>query len=77
MYFSFFACLQVYIFLEIASVEAIISQIFQEGMRNWFTCVSRRELEVFNLQVGDSCIMHESWQVHTLESTKSIIVCAI
>ena len=35
----------------------------QSGVRNWPAGVSRREIEVFNLQAWDSRLRRESWQV--------------
>ena len=41
----FLVLVQVYIFLESVSVNAVIAPIFQPGARNWSVGVSGREIE--------------------------------
>ena len=65
-WFSFLTWVWVNIFLEIVSSKTATTHIFQSGVRNWPAGVSRREIEVFNLQAWDSRLRHESWQVYHL-----------
>ena len=62
--FSFLTWVWVNIFLEIGSSKMATTHIFQSGVRNWSTSVSRREIEVFNPQPWDSRLRRESWQVY-------------
>ena len=52
-WFSFLTWVWVNIFLEIVSSKTTTTHIFQSGMRNWPTSVSRCEIEVFNPQVWE------------------------
>ena len=63
-WFSFLTWVWVNIFLEIVSNKTATTHIFQSGVRNWPAGVSRREIEVFNLQAWDSRLRRESWQVY-------------
>ena len=47
-WFSFLTWVWVNIFLEIVSSKTATTRIFQSGVRNWPTSVSRHEIEVFN-----------------------------
>ena len=47
-WFSFLTWVWVNIFLEIVSSKMATTHIFQSGVRNWPSSVSRREIEVFN-----------------------------
>ena len=49
-WFSFLTWVLDDIFLEIASSKTATTHVFQSGVRNWPAGVSRREIEVFNLQ---------------------------
>ena len=70
-WFSFLTWVWVNIFLEIVSSKTATTHIFQSGVRNWPTSVSRREIEVFNPQAWDSRLRRESWQVSTLFGLES------
>ena len=59
-WFSFLTWVWVNIFLEIVSSKTATTHIFQSGVRNWPSSVSRREIEVFNPQAWDYA---EFWQV--------------
>ena len=61
---GFLALVRVYIFFESVSAKAVISQIFQSGVRNWSVSVSWREIKVFDRQAWESCLRRESWQVY-------------
>ena len=63
-WFSFLTWVWVNIFFEIVSRKTATTHIFQSGVRNWPTSVSRREIEVFNPQARDSRLRRESWQVY-------------
>ena len=63
-WFSFLTWVWVNIFLEIVSSKTATTHIFQSGVRNWPASVSRREIEVFNLQAWDSRLRRGSWQVY-------------
>ena len=63
-WFSFLTWVWVNIFLETVSSKTATTHIFQSGVRNWPTSVSRREIEVFNPQAWDSRLRRESWQVY-------------
>ena len=52
-----------YICLEVVSTKTATTHILESGVRNWPAGVSRREIEVFNLQAWDSRLRRESWQV--------------
>ena len=52
-WFSFLTWVWVNIFLEIVSRKTATTHIFQSGVRNWPTSVSRHEIEVFNPQVWE------------------------
>ena len=39
-----------YILLEVVSSKMATTHIFESGVRNWPVAVSRREIDVFNLQ---------------------------
>ena len=67
-WFSFLTWVWVNIFLKIVSSRTATTHIFQSGVRNWPTGVSRREIEVFNPQAWDSRLRRESWQVYNGES---------
>ena len=54
------------IFLEFVSSKMATTHIFQSGVRNWPTSVSRREIKVFNSQARDSRLRRESWQVYIM-----------
>ena len=60
-WFSFLTWVWVNIFLETVSSKTATTHIFQSGVRNWPASMSRREIEVFNSQVWDSRLRHESW----------------
>ena len=53
------------------SSKTATTHIFQSGVRNWPTSVSRREIEVFNPQARDSRLRRESWQVYADEGSQS------
>ena len=61
-WFLFLTWVWVNIFLEMC--QARRQQLTFFNQRNWPVSVSRREIEVFNSQVRDSCLRHESWQVY-------------
>ena len=65
-WFSFLTWVWVNIFLEIVSSKMATTHIFQSGVRNWPTSVSRREIKVFNSQARDSRLRRESWQVYIM-----------
>ena len=60
----FLVLVQVYIFFESVSVNAVIAPIFQPGVRNWSVGVSGCEIEVFDRQARESRPRRESWQVY-------------
>ena len=52
-WFSFLTWVWVNTFLEIVSSKTATTYIFQSGVRNWPSSVSRREIEVFNPQAWE------------------------
>ena len=72
-WFSFLTWVWVNIFLEIVSSRTATTHIFQSGVRNWPTGLSRREIEVFNPQAWDSRLRRESWQVYSQMNAGGII----
>ena len=78
-WFSFLTWVWVNTFLEIGSSKTATTHIFQSGVRNWPAGVSRREIEVFNPQAGDSRLRRESWQVYNsasrvLKTTRALTI---
>ena len=71
--FSFFSLVPVFFKLfkfifQHVSVNAVMAQTFLLGVKNLNTGVSRREIEVFDLQAWQSHLTHDTWQVHECSS---------
>ena len=61
--FLFLTMVLVYIFLESVSVKAVMTHIFQPGVRNLSISVSWCEIKIFNLRAIETCAYFKVWKL--------------